>query len=227
MSSNAVKFSVVISTLNEGDNIAQCLRNVKAMDSGVEIIVSDGGSNDNTVQAAKGSGALIVHSEKGRGIQFNAGARIATGDIILFLHADTRLPKDVFRSVEEFFTKKKAQIGTFKIAFWPRHCLLMIISLFLRFDSVFTRFGDQCIVVRHTFFDLLGGFPDWPLFEDTGLMQVARRLTKIYLLPGTVVTSSKRFNENGVLTQLARDFWYMVLYLKGDSPWELAKRYES
>ena len=151
-----MKFSVVVSTLNEGDNIAQCISNVKAIDPRVEIIVADGGSDDNTVQTAQRNGALVVHSEKGRGIQFNTGARIAAGDIILFLYADTKLPNDAFRRVEKFFTERKAQIGTFKLAFWPRHWLLVLISLFLRFDSVLTRFGDQCIVVRRVFFDLLG-----------------------------------------------------------------------
>ena len=76
--------------------------------------------------------------------------------------------------MEDFFTERKVKIGTFKPAFWPCHWLLVLISFFLRFDSVLTRFGDQCIVVRRVFFDLMGGFPDWPLFEDVGFMQAAR-----------------------------------------------------
>lgn len=221
-----MKFSVIIPTLNEEESIRDTIRKVYDLNPDVEIIVADGGSEDGTTKIAYEEGATVTDSRRGRGPQCNAGVENASGNIFLFLHSDTILPQDAFKVLEKSFHDENMQIGTFKVAFEPKHWLLDICAYFLRFDSVITRFGDQCIVVRKSFFDDIGGFPDWPLFEDTHILQAARKRTQIHFFPGTVITSSRRFIENGVLTQLLRDLGYMVLFLVGVDPRELARRYE-
>ena len=220
-----MKFSVIIPTLNEEGYIERCIYNVLALDPDVEIIVVDGGSKDNTLKIAYDLGVIVVDSWPGRGTQFNSGAERASGDVLLFLHADTELPEDTFKCLEVFFQNREVQIGTFKIVYKPHHWLLDLISFFLQFDTILTKFGDQCIVVHRIFFDFIGGFPDWPLFEDVGLFQIARKRTRIQSFPRRVVTSSRRFIEKGVLLQLFTIVWYLLLYLTGTSPEELARRY--
>ena len=221
-----MKFSVIIPTLNEEESIRNTIRKVYDLKPDVEIIVADGRSEDNTVRIAREEHAIVIDSRRGRGPQCNAGAVNASGNILLFLHSDTILPQDAFQILEESFQDENVQIGTFKVTFEPKHWLLDIGAYFLRFDSVITRFGDQCIVVRKSFFHDMGGFPDWPLFEDVHILRVARKRTRIHFFPGTVITSSRRYIENGVVTQLLRNLWYMLLYLVGVDPRELARRYE-
>jgi hypothetical protein len=116
-------------------------------------------------------------------------------------------------------------VGTFSIRFNPSHWLLDLISLFIRLDTVFTSFGDQCIVIRRNFFDYIGGFQNSPLFEDVEILQKARRITKVYRLPGKVITSSRRFQANGVKRQLIWNAWLLLLFLLGRSSKILAKMY--
>jgi rSAM/selenodomain-associated transferase 2 len=221
-----MKFSVIIPTLNEEENIRDTIRKVYDLNPDAEIIVADGRSEDNTARIAHEENAIVIDSRRGRGPQCNAGVANASGNILLFLHSDTILPQDAFKILKKSFQDENVQIGTFRVVFEPKHWLLDITAYFLRFDSVITRFGDQCIVVRKSFFDDMGGFPDWPLFEDTQILRVARRRTRIHFFPGTVITSSRRFVEKGVMTQLLRNLWYMFLYLVGVDPRELARRYE-
>lgn len=95
-----------------------------------------------------------------------------------------------------------------------------------RFDSIFTRFGDQGIVVRKEFFHAIGGFPDWPLLEDIHFLRLARKKTKIYSLPGKVTTSAQRFLKNGIVAQQIFNGYVILRYLLGQSPQELARKYQ-
>jgi rSAM/selenodomain-associated transferase 2 len=220
-----MKFSVIIPALNEGERIGGLVLGLKKQSEDIEVIVVDGGSQDETREEAIAAGATVLDSERGRGNQCNAGAMVATGDILLFLHADTSLPQDSFKKLETFFSVPSHNIGTFKISFKPVNWLLDFISWFSNFDTIFTRFGDQCIVLRRRLLEAIGGFPDWPLFEDLRLLQKARRVTKIHSLPGSVETSSRRFLENGVVRQLLWNAWLITLYLLGKSPERLAAMY--
>lgn len=218
-------FSVIVPTLDEELVIGSCLAHLRSIAPDVEVIVADGGSRDSTVAIAREHGALVRHCRRGRGTQCNAGAALASGDVLLFLHADTRLPADAFSGLGVFLQNQRVNIGTFRLRFDVRHRLLDMYSRLARFDTVFTRFGDQCIVVRKSFFTAIGGFPEWPLFEDVGLLQKARQRTRIYWMPGTVTTSARRFLENGVIRQQLRDGWYLLQYLMGVSPQKLAAKY--
>ena len=221
-----MKLSVIIPTFQEEKVLPDCIRRIRQIDPGVEIIVTDGGSTDATVALAGSEGVAVCHSPRGRGIQLNTGARRAEGDVLFFLHADTLMPFDAFEILEEHFRSESTQIGTFRLAFDAEHPLLSFFSFFTRFDSVFTRFGDQGIAVRRSFFQEIGGFPDWPLFEDVLFLQRARKRTRIHSFPSHVTTSARRFLEQGILRRQFRNAIAMFEYLLGVSPEYLASHYE-
>ena len=221
-----ITFSVIIPTLNEEKLIGSCIRHLQQLDPHVEIIVTDGKSEDKTAQVATELGATVTRSERGRGYQCNAGAIRASADVLLFLHVDTRLPSGAFTQLRRFFRDDKVNIGVFRLALDNKHPLLSLYARCNRFDSVLTRFGDQVIVIRKSFFFNIDGFPNWPLYEDVRLLQKARKRTHIYLFPGTVLTSARRFVENGIVRQCCRDLWYMLNYLTGVSPSLLAEKYD-
>lgn len=223
--SQKIEFSVIMPAINEEDLIPASIQYLKRLHPAVEIIVADGGSSDNTRTAAEQAGALVIQSDAGRGTQCNAGAVAATRDILLFLHADTSLPEKAFPVLQQVFSDPAVQIGTFRLVFdWP-HPVLRLYEPFSRVDSIFTRFGDQCITVRRSFFSALGGFPNWPLFEDVALLQKARRITRIHSFPAIAITSARRYRENGVVRQQLFNLWLMLLYLGGVSPDRLAAWY--
>lgn len=219
-------FSVIIPTLNEERQIRDCIAHVRAADPCVELIVADGGSDDNTARVAVEEEVVLCYAERGRGIQCNAGAAIASGDIFLFLHADTLLPANAFQLLSNFFRDSRVQIGTFRLRFDERQWLLDFYARFSCFDSLFTTFGDQCIVVRRSFFQALGRFPPWPLFEDVKFLQAARKKTRVHSFPATVTTSARRYREGGIIKQQLRNAWYVGLYLLGVPPQQLADKYE-
>ncbi|MDT8306483.1 MAG: TIGR04283 family arsenosugar biosynthesis glycosyltransferase, partial [Anaerolineae bacterium] len=167
-----------------------------------------------------------ISSAAGRAVQMNAGARVARGDCLVFLHADTRLPRGAFRLLSAELARPDVAAGTFRLSFDQRHWLFSLYAYFSRFDSVFTTFGDQCIVIRRDLFLHLGGFPDWPLFEDVALLQRARRETRLRSFPAAVVTSARRFQRGGVIGQSLHNGWLVLQYLLGASPADLAVKYE-
>lgn len=218
--------SVIIPTLNEEETIEECIDCVRTADPSAEIIVADGGSGDATVDRAKENGAAVVDARRGRGYQCNAGAARASGDIYLFLHADTRLPPNAITATRALFQDTCAQIAKFRVNYDAGHWLLDSFSVIARFDSLMTSFGDQGIVMRSTFFADLGGYPQTPLFEDVGLFRRAREKTGVHLIDATVTTSARRFRKNGIVRQFLLDAWYLLQYTLGVSPTQLAIQYE-
>ncbi|MFC1871911.1 TIGR04283 family arsenosugar biosynthesis glycosyltransferase [Chloroflexota bacterium] len=221
-----MRFSVIIPALNEARIVSRCIAHVRSLNPEAEIIVADGGSLDNTVAIARKAGICTVASGQGRGIQCNAGAALASGDVLVFLHTDTELPADAFKQLEEYFINDSVQIGTFRLSFDFNHWLLKLYCLPCELNIAFTRFGDQCIVVRKSFFGSIGGFPNWRLFEDLTLINKARRKTRIYRFPGKIQTSARRFLRNGILRQQLLNIWLIILYFLGISPDKLARKYE-
>ncbi|MBD3205568.1 glycosyltransferase [Candidatus Bathyarchaeota archaeon] len=220
-----MRFSIIIPTLNEEIWIDKIIKRLKNMRDNLQIIVVDGGSTDQTILKARKAGVKVIRSKKGRGTQFNKGAEKAEGEIILFLHADTILPRNAFNILDEYFSEPDNKIGKFKIRFIPSTLLLDFIWVVTRFDTFLTSFGDQCIVIRKDFFSKIGGFPDWPLFEDVKLFQKARRYTNINSLPSTVFSSSRRFVKNGVIRQLCWNAWLIFLYIVGVNTKKIAELY--
>ncbi len=218
-------FTVIIPTLNEEKNIRKCIRSIRLADANAEIIVVDGGSVDATRDIVVEEDTSLCTSVRGRGMQLNRGAASARGEILIFLHADTLMSPNAFDVFRRIFSNPNVEIGTCRLQFDTKHPLLRFYSFCARLDSVFTTFGDQCIVVRRSFFEGMGGFPDWPLFEDVALLQSARRRSRIYSLPTTVFTSARAFVRNGIVRQQLRNAGLLARYLMGVSPHRLATIY--
>ncbi len=225
MNGVALSISVVIPTLNEASRITATLARAQAALPAAEIIVADGGSTDGTPLVAAAHGARAIACDRGRGVQLAAGAAHAHGDLLVFLHADTLLPFDATTVLARHFARDEVRIGTFRLRFDKAGLFLRGCAWLTRFDSVFTRFGDQVIVVRREFYGQLGGFPPWPLFEDVELLRRARRGTRVWALPACVTTSARRFHRHGTLRQQWRNARLLLRFLAGASPHALAAEY--
>ncbi len=220
-----MKYSVIIPALNEADGIADGIQSVRDLRPETEIIVADGYSADGTIYVAAGSGARTCLSEPGRGRQCNAGAAIARGDVLIFLHADTRLPRQAFSLLDAAFEDPETKFGVFRLSFDVRHWFLDVLPHLIRPDLPFLRFGDQCFVVRRSFFESLGGFPENSLYEDAALARRAARRTRIRVFPASVTTSARRFVRNGPVRQFFHDGVSLLRYLTGADPEKLAGSY--
>ncbi len=222
-----MRYSVIIPVINEEENIAACIKSVSRKIPDVEIVVADGGSTDATRYIASRMGATVVESDKGRGIQCNAGAKASRGDILIFLHSDTELPGDAYFQLERYFLYESNNAAMFRMKFDHPSRWFSVYSWFTHFDSVFTSFGDQCIVVRRSLFNRLGGFPDWVLFEDLEFLRRVRRLrTKITKLPSYVTTSPRRFVENGIVRQQLYNIYFTAQFMFNVPVNNIAKQYD-
>jgi rSAM/selenodomain-associated transferase 2 len=219
------KYSIIIPTLNEEKYLPAILGHLINFDEDIEIIIADGGSTDSTLNIAKRFDVKVCKSEKGKGIQLNNGAGCANGKVLIFLHADTFLPTNAFSLINEYFVVRKINIATFKMKFDKESYFMNIYSWFTKFDSIFTTFGDQTIVIRREFFSELNGFPDLTIFEDVELCRKARKKTKIYKLPAFVITSARRFEKRGILKTQLLNALYTLQYLVGIDPNNIYKKY--
>jgi hypothetical protein len=175
-------------------------------------------------------GCRCIRAPRGRGPQCNAGARATAAPALLFLHDDTRLPADAARVVAAALAEPALGMACFRLRFDHRHPLLALYAWCSGFDSVWTTFGDQGYLIRRALFDAVGGFPDWPLFEDVELARRVRRQTgpwrRIRKLSAAVTTSAVRFQRGGVLRQQLRNATALLRFFAGVSPARLAVEYE-
>lgn len=194
--------SVIIPCLNEERSLPQLLVRLSNVQSGFvkEVIVVDGGSTDRTVQIAKKNGADVVKSDrKGRARQMNLGAKHATGTILFFLHADTQ-PPPAFDQLIINEIKRENSAGCFRLRFTPEHPLLNLYAWFTRFDVDLFRFGDQGLFVEAGLFAQSGGFrEDLIVMEDQQVVRDLRRSGSFTIIKRPVVTSSRKYEENGVI----------------------------
>lgn len=207
------KLSVVIPTLDEAAALPGCLRSLQTNAPEApetEIIVSDGGSLDSTLRTARNHPAKIVHAPAGRASQMNAGARVASGDTLLFLHADTTLPAGACRSVVNS-TEAGFSMGCFERRFSGAGEILKRTSAWAgwRARKTFWVYGDQAMFIRRGLFERLGGFRPLPRFEDLDLAMRAAKHGAWTVLPGPVTSDSRRF-RNGTLRRIAADFLLTV-----------------
>lgn len=226
--------SVVIPTLNEAAEIEGCVASARVAGA-TQIIVVDGGSKDETSLLANGCADLVLHSSRGRAAQQNRGAEAATGECLLFLHADSRLAKGC---IDQITTAREglADDGFYGAFYqridgqgWRYRWLERGNAARVRWTG--TAYGDQGIFVSRDWFNRIGGFPEWPIMEDVELM---RRLafsrqpengSSPMLLPGPIQISSRRWKRNGLVQQTFRNWMMLTAWYCGVSPEYLVKFY--
>jgi rSAM/selenodomain-associated transferase 2 len=224
--------SLIIPVLNEAENISEIIQHIRELDAdgGAEIIVVDGDPEGSTINTITDEGVRTVLSEKSRARQMNRGAALATGDILLFLHADTLLPSHAFALIQAAMNDKGFVGGAFDLGFNTRRRIFKITEtyVFLRTRLTKIPFGDQAIFIRHHHFEQLGGYRDIPIMEDVELMRRIRGSgDKIRIFYDRVMTSPRRWEKEGVVYCTLRDWILQVLYFLGISPDKLAKFYKS
>jgi rSAM/selenodomain-associated transferase 2 len=222
------KLSIIMPVLDEGEGIAatlDALADLRAL--GTEVIVVDGGSRDATIQRARLRADRVIPAPRGRAVQMNAGAAKANGDVLLFLHADTRLPRDADHVVLAGLERSGRAWGRFDVEIEGRHPLLLVVGFLMNIRSRLTGIatGDQAIFVRRDVFQTAGGFAEIPLMEDIALCKRLKRVSRPLCLSERVVTSGRRWEKNGVLATMVLMWRLRFAYYFGADPNELARQY--
>ncbi|MEB0260281.1 MULTISPECIES: TIGR04283 family arsenosugar biosynthesis glycosyltransferase [unclassified Mucilaginibacter] len=221
--------SIIIPTFNEADQIASTINRLKKAigASDVEIIVSDGGSMDGTILLAKESGACVSLSKrKGRAAQMNTGAALAKGDLLYFLHADTIPPEGFLADIVQAVTQGYAA-GCFMLSFDYPHWFLKANCWFTRFDVNALRFGDQSLFVTKASFEQAGGFCEQHIvLEDQELIKRLRKQVRFKVIKKAVVTSARKYLENGIYRTQGIFFIIYLLYRIGFSQQKLVRTYK-
>ena len=223
--------SIIIPVFHEEDRIEDLLAHFhnQCTVGDYEIIIVDGDPQRSTINRIKQrEGLVIIGSEKGRGTQMNAGARSAKGEILLFLHADTLLPYGALGKVTFIMQKNTYIGGAFDLGVDSPNLLIRFIVLCASLRSRITRvpFGDQAIFIRRDYFNAVGGYKEIPLMEDVDLMKRIRKQGhKIFIIKDRVKTSSRNWEENGIIFTVLRNWMIQILYFLKMSPHILVKFY--
>ena len=220
--------SIIVPVLNEETTIVAALEALVLLRAcGNEIIVVDGGSGDDTAALAKPLADFVIASARGRAVQMNAGAGVARGDVLLFLHADTRLPQDAERLILDGLARSKRAWGRFDVAIEGAHPLLPVIAATMNLRSRLTGIstGDQAMFVTREAFDSVGGFPEIVLMEDITFACNLKRVSRPLCLSARVTTSGRRWEQHGVLRTILLMWRLRLAYFFGARPEVLAKRY--
>jgi rSAM/selenodomain-associated transferase 2 len=220
------EISVIIPALNEASVIGAALRQIPLSED-IEVIVVDGGSGDATVNIAEASGARVIRTGACRAQQMNAGAAAARAEILLFLHADTRLPDDFPRLVQETLLRPGIVAGAFQLRIDSPRRGLRIIEALANFRSRWLHmpYGDQALFLRSRHFRMADGFSNLPIMEDFEFVRRLGRLGRIALAPAEVLTSARHWERLGVLRATVINQAVIVAYLLGVSPAWLARLY--
>lgn len=219
--------SIIIPTLNESENIQKTLKYITALDPKNEVIVSDGHSSDDTIEKAKPYAKVIV-AARGRAAQMNAGARAASGEILWFLHADCLPHKDSVKAMRNVLQDARIVGGAFAYS--------------LDYDSTFFRiaefasnwkndvlkifYGDMGIFVRKRVFEKMGGYAEIPLMEDMEFCKQLKKQGKVVILPQKILTSARRWLDEGVAKNIFRNWALQIAYTLGVSPQTLTQWYK-
>jgi rSAM/selenodomain-associated transferase 2/rSAM/selenodomain-associated transferase 1 len=220
--------SIVIPVLNEAEAVDGLLSSLAPLRRrGAEVIVVDGGSTDGTPARARRHADRVIAAPRGRAAQMNAGADAARGDVLLFLHADTRLPADADRLIGQALACGHAW-GRFDVAIEGRHPLLPLVARLMSLRSRLTGIatGDQAIFVRRAAFATCGGFPAIPLMEDIALSRALKRGGRPACLRQRVRTSGRRWDSRGFWRTVLLMWRLRAAYFFGATPARLARRYD-
>ncbi|MFQ5682912.1 MAG: TIGR04283 family arsenosugar biosynthesis glycosyltransferase [Candidatus Binatia bacterium] len=221
-----MNISVIIPALNEDKSIGWTLEALGSLLPD-EIIVVDGGSTDRTRTIARQKGALLISAPCGRALQMNRGAEAARGDVLLFLHADTQLPASALRDVRSALSDPRCVGGRFDVRLDGGRRIFDLIGYLISLRSRWTKVatGDQAIFVRRDVFQEMGGFPEIPLMEDIAFSRSLKRKGTVACLKSTVLTSTRRWEGDGVWRTVLRMWVLRLLFLSGVSPFQLKRFY--
>ena len=224
----AALISVVVPVLDEAESIEQSLLPLQAIRGrGIEIVVVDGGSRDGTRSIANRLCDRVVDSPRGRARQMNAGAAVADGQVLLFLHADTRLPCGWTGMVLDALERRGCEWGRFDVRLDGPHPMLRIVERAINLRSRLTGIatGDQAIFVTRAAFRAVGAFPDIALMEDVALSRALRSRSRPACLRALAVTSSRRWERGGIVRTIALMWRLRLTYALGADPEKLARLY--
>ena len=219
--------SIIIPVFNEEKTIEKTLKHISKLKGDFETIVVDGNSTDNTVKIIKRHKAKLFKSKKGRAFQMNTGAKKAKGDILLFLHADTKLPKNTYKETTKTLNSKNIVAGGFHKRFDKKNLILKYIFFTTTLWFILLRdiYGDQTLFLTKKTFNKIKGFPNIKLMENVEISKKLRKIGKLKLSKYCVTTSARRFGKRPGRTFLFMMFLY-TLYKFGFSADKLARWYK-
>jgi rSAM/selenodomain-associated transferase 2 len=220
------RLSIILPVLNEAPTLRARLEALRAQTDNAEIIVVDGGSEDASFAAAIGCADQVLCAQRGRGAQLDAGARAASGELLLFLHADTRLPVDAVATILNALAQG-AHWGRFDVRIEGRSWLLPVVARLMNGRSRLTGIatGDQAMFMTRNAYEQAGGFAPLPLMEDIDLSARLKRLGRPACLRARVVTSGRRWDENGALRTIILMWRLRLLFWLGIPAQELVRLY--
>lgn len=225
---SAPALSIIIPVLNEAETIRPALEALALLRArGVEVIVADGGSDDGSGDCAAKFADQVVTSERGRGAQMNAGAVVARGGVLLFLHVDTQLPDQADRLVLEGVAETGRAWGRFDVTITGESRLLPVVAALMNVRSRLTGIatGDQAMFMTREAFAQVGGFPDIALMEDIAMSRRLKRLSWPMCLRVRVITSGRRWDKRGAMRTIVEMWGVRLAYFLGVSPSTLATHY--
>jgi len=220
--------SIIVPVLNEEAGIVATLQALSSLRArGAEVIVVDGGSHDCTAEVARPHCERLLAAPRGRAAQMNAGAAAARGEVLLFLHADTRLPDDADRHVAHALAAGGRAWGRFDVRITGTHPLLPVVAAMMNLRSRLTGIatGDQAIFATRTAFAAVGFYPDIPLMEDIVLSRRLKRLSRPLCLRSRALTSGRRWEKHGVMRTILMMWRLRLAFFFGAEPAALALRY--
>jgi rSAM/selenodomain-associated transferase 2/rSAM/selenodomain-associated transferase 1 len=223
---DAQRISIIIPTLNEAATIARTLSHLEGVKN-LEVIVVDGGSNDETAELAESRGAKVIQSNPGKAIQMNAGAAAAAAAVLVFLHADTLLPENFSHQIVSALNQKGVAAGAFRLAIDSTAAGIRIIERMANLRSRFLRlpYGDQALFMKKSLFKKIGGFAEMPIMEDFILVSRLKRKGKIVILPAAVTTSPRRWLHVGIVKTWLINQAIIIAYYLGIPPERLTRWY--
>lgn len=226
----AIALSIIIPVLHEEASIDKSLSRLRGLpaNNAPEIIVVDGDPSGSTIGRIRRDGIITAAGPPGRGSQMNRGAALASGDVLLFLHADTLLPENALTLIVSALQNERYIGGAFDLGIATSRNIFRITEKYVAFRTRLTRvpFGDQAVFLRRAYFERIGGYRNIPIMEDVELMTRIRKLGgRICILPEKVMTSARRWEKEGVVRATLRNWMLQLLYLLGVPPERLARFY--
>jgi len=223
-------FSIIIPVLHEPDNINPLIQSIYTQHGHeqCEVIVVDGSPKRDTIKAIDTNQVISLVAERGRARQMNAGAALARGDVLIFLHADTRLPENALRAVSTALESDDYVGGAFDLGIGSDRFIFKVIATVASYRSRLTKipYGDQALFLRKDYFEKIDGFRELPVMEDVELMhRIKKRGDKIYILTDKVSTAPRRWEEEGIVYCTIRNWIIILLYFLGVSPHTLQHYY--